>query len=585
MENEEKKSENQENLPVPQQVAPVNVPVKDGVFAPVDLEGVWRLAVILASSNVVPKAYRDKPADTFVAISWGMEIGLSHNQALQAIAVIDGKPSIYGDVGLALVRGSGKLEDINEFFEGTFGHDDYTAVCELKRKGEARVHRSPFSIEDAKLMGKWNEPTSKGYASVWMKHPKRMLKWRARWFALRDVFGDVLKGLSIFEEVQDSIDIEEDGPGSYSVKEPPSTTVETPPDTETVVDEKPETATEPGPNDYVNPGPEIEPETTAAAPEENQTVAEQFYAMLGDDLRSAAEGFVKKACEINGCPEDEIYVDALNRPDEFIKLIQNWDKRTKSAAPPEKPAQETKEEAAEIVTEEPEVTQAEPIDIIHSKAAMHYNGELADSTAKLLTDYVAYINGIAGLTPAQILSGLEKTPDEWFKFFEDWCAGDKDLTEGADKPEAKKDEGPDVDNTGLMKPDVLSWPAWKIKWNTMKPADYKGFVWSDLERFAAAETEAPAIAKRARAKWAQYIPDEVYPVDAQAQEAQKEQTSIASGEEGASANVETRWAFINENYPKETQKAIEDRKFAKGGLTPGAKQMIIQDVYEACNKQ
>jgi hypothetical protein len=591
MSKEEQQAVNPENLPVVQQPAPANVPVKNGVFAPVDLEGVWRLAVILSSSGVVPEAYRRKTEDTFVAISWGMEIGLSHNQSLQAIAVIDGKPSIYGDVGLALVRGSGKLEDINEFFDGEFGHDNYMAVCELKRKGEKRVHRSEFSIEDAKLMGKWNERTKKGYPSVWMKHPKRMLKWRARWFALRDVFGDVLKGLGIVEEVLDSIDMEEDASGDYSVKKPASTTVKTPAKDEspngTFANESEEEASaEPDASEYVNPGTEIESEAPTDA-QEVKTPEDRFYAMLGDDLRMAAEGFVEKACEINGCPADEIYNDALGRPDEFIKLIQNWAKRT--AAPKKAPEPAPKEETVETVTEEPEAALVDPIDIIHSKAAMHYNGELADGTAKLLTDYVEYVNGLAGLTPDQILTGLEKTPDDWFKYFEDWCQ--VQLDKAAEKKVAETDTtetpdtGPEVDNTGLIKPDVLSWPGWKLKWNTMKPEDYKGFVWSDLERFVEAEKEAPAIAKRAREKWSKYLPDDVYPVDAQREEAQKEQTSIASGEEGADANVDARWEFVNKNYPKETKASMEKRNFAVGALSPGAKQMVIQDVYEACNPQ
>jgi hypothetical protein len=185
------------------------------------IEGLWYLSTILADSGLVPNNYRKKPSDIFVAISWGMEIGLSANQALQSIAVINGKPSIYGDAGLALVRASGLLEDIHEFFAGDFGHDEYTAICEVKRKGEDRTYKAEFSIEDAKLMGKWDKPTSTDKQSIWQKYPKRMLKWRARWFALRDVFGDVLKGLHIYEEMADSIDMEETTPGSFTPKVTP----------------------------------------------------------------------------------------------------------------------------------------------------------------------------------------------------------------------------------------------------------------------------------------------------------------------------------------------------------------------------
>jgi len=606
---------NSENLPVEYHV---DVPIVDGKLQPTSLDGLWRVAVILSSSGMVPNAYKGKPNDVFVGLSWGLEIGLSHNQSLQAIAVIDGKPSIYGDVGLALVRGSGKLEDIHEFFEGEFGHDNYTAVCEIKRKGEKRVHRSEFTIEDAKLMGKWNKPTQKGYDSVWMKHPKRMLKWRARWFALRDVFGDVLKGLGIYEEVRDSIDMEQDDSGSYTVKEPVSTTVETPqPDKKpSNVEAAPETEekleTEPAPEDYVNSGEEAEEVVSEQPVIDNRvTLEERFMQAMGEELEGAANDFVAKACDINGCPADEIYEDALGRVEEFRGLIENWAKRTKVTEAPretvevvEKVVEETPAEPEKTVTEQPEEAHADPLDIIHSKAALHYNGKLSGSTLELLDTYVEYIVALAGLNIEQILVGLTKTSDDWFNSFELWCD-----TEAEKVAEAKPDEKPaapakpevdntddlyhagtkiaetkpEVDNTGLIKPGKLSWPAWKLKWNTMRIKDYEGAVWSDLDRFTEAETEAQAIAKRARAKWSEFYPDKVYPVDARKAEAQEKQKAIEGGDDTAITNIETRWAFINKNYPKHTMAAMNKRNFANGGQTPGAKQMIIEDVFKACN--
>ncbi|MFZ8927531.1 MAG: hypothetical protein ACO3CU_12320, partial [Candidatus Nanopelagicales bacterium] len=42
-----------------------------------------------------------------VEVRVGREIGLGTLQALQSIAVINGRPSVWGDAMLALVRGSG----------------------------------------------------------------------------------------------------------------------------------------------------------------------------------------------------------------------------------------------------------------------------------------------------------------------------------------------------------------------------------------------------------------------------------------------------------------------------------------------
>jgi hypothetical protein len=54
-----------------------------------------------------------------------------------------------------------------------------------------------FSVEDAKRAGLW------GKQGPWSAYPKRMMQMRARGFALRDAFPDVLKGLITAEEAQD----------------------------------------------------------------------------------------------------------------------------------------------------------------------------------------------------------------------------------------------------------------------------------------------------------------------------------------------------------------------------------------------
>jgi hypothetical protein len=56
---------------------------------------------------------------------------------------------------------------------------------------------SRFSVEDAKRAGLW------GKQGPWTAYPKRMLSMRARGFAIRDCFADVLKGLITAEEAQD----------------------------------------------------------------------------------------------------------------------------------------------------------------------------------------------------------------------------------------------------------------------------------------------------------------------------------------------------------------------------------------------
>jgi len=164
-------------------------------FAPANLTEAIQFSDLLASSSIVPKAYQGKPQDILVCVQWGYEMGLAPMQALQNIAVINGKPSVYGDAAMALVQASPVCEDVEEFFENE-GTPNPIAVCVAKRKGRKPVI-AKFSVEDAKRAGLW------GKQGPWSAYPKRMMQMRARGFALRDAFPDVLKGMITAEEAQD----------------------------------------------------------------------------------------------------------------------------------------------------------------------------------------------------------------------------------------------------------------------------------------------------------------------------------------------------------------------------------------------
>lgn len=164
-------------------------------FAPATISEAMEFSKMLADSSMVPRAYQGKPQDIMVCVQWGYEIGLAPMQALQNIAVINGKPSVYGDAALALVQSSPVCEDIEEYFEAE-GTPNPVAVCVAKRKGRKPVV-ARFSVEDAKRAGLW------GKQGPWQAYPKRMMQMRARGFALRDAFPDVLKGLITAEEAQD----------------------------------------------------------------------------------------------------------------------------------------------------------------------------------------------------------------------------------------------------------------------------------------------------------------------------------------------------------------------------------------------
>lgn len=161
-------------------------------LVPTTLKEAMGYAELMASSELVPAQFRGKKADVLIAVQMGAELGVPPLQALQSIAVINGRPTIWGDLGLALVEASGQLEFIKEDLD----EEKLMAVCIVKRKGKPNEVRRTFSKKDAERAGLWDHPKK----DPWRKYPKRMLQMRARWLALRDVFADVLKGVAGREE-------------------------------------------------------------------------------------------------------------------------------------------------------------------------------------------------------------------------------------------------------------------------------------------------------------------------------------------------------------------------------------------------
>lgn len=174
---------------------------------PTTFEGVWQMARVISVSPFCPKDMGTMEACAS-AIMLGLDIGLNPIQAVQSIAVINGRPSIWGDAALALCLGNTALcEDIHEEFHGDPNKEDtWYATCTAKRKGRAHPVVGTFSYADAKRALLWDK------AGPWKNYPKRMLQLRARAFALRDAFPDIMKGLAMREEMDDVPDIRRDLP-------------------------------------------------------------------------------------------------------------------------------------------------------------------------------------------------------------------------------------------------------------------------------------------------------------------------------------------------------------------------------------
>lgn len=162
-------------------------------LTPTSLDQAMQFAKLMAESDLVPKAYQGKPGNVLIAVQMGSEVGLPPMAAIQNIAVINGKPGLYGDAGRAILLKYGCMID-----------EDDTAIikktgfarCKITRPGRVPVERT-FSVDDAKRANLY------GKDGPWKNYTERQMAWRAFWFAARDAASDLLKGLGGAEELRD----------------------------------------------------------------------------------------------------------------------------------------------------------------------------------------------------------------------------------------------------------------------------------------------------------------------------------------------------------------------------------------------
>lgn len=159
------------------------------------LEDMKTVAQLILQSKWAPESY-STAEKIFVGLQTGAEIGLKPMQSLNSIVVIKGKPTLWGDAALALVKRSGLLLKYAEKVTGE-GDDMVAFVESVRDEGGGRecVVETTFSVADAKTAKLWKKP------GPWTTHPKRMLKYKARAFNLRDNFPDVLFGMHLTEEM------------------------------------------------------------------------------------------------------------------------------------------------------------------------------------------------------------------------------------------------------------------------------------------------------------------------------------------------------------------------------------------------
>ncbi|MGO6879433.1 hypothetical protein ACC734_17105 [Rhizobium ruizarguesonis] len=198
-------------------------------IVPQTFEETFRMARTVVASGLAPAALigkltgDDAASAVAVAIMSGAELGLKPMVSLRSFTVINGKPALYGDGLINVVRMSGKVAYLRTGCEERNGK--LVGFCEAKRLDTGEEKRVEFSQDDAIRARLWDErPTVRKQVwenkekvwkdglpndAPWYRFPQRMLAWRAAGYCLRELFGDVLGGIRDEFEVREIAEAEE----------------------------------------------------------------------------------------------------------------------------------------------------------------------------------------------------------------------------------------------------------------------------------------------------------------------------------------------------------------------------------------
>ena len=227
-----------------QPTKPAKPPLVAGAAAagivPTSIEEVARLAKVAIDAGLMGKDTKYDTAEqklprAMMIIMQGLELQLKPMQALNGIALINGKPSPWGKLARALVLRAG--HKVEEHSTGTPYDPDYTCHCKVTRGDSGQVTEKSFSVQDAIDANLWQtSPTveKKDWDtgklklvpndSPWYRYKKDMLAARAFSRAAIGV-ADSLLGMEIAEVLRDveehRSDREEDRGKVSAVAAPP----------------------------------------------------------------------------------------------------------------------------------------------------------------------------------------------------------------------------------------------------------------------------------------------------------------------------------------------------------------------------
>lgn len=171
------------------------------IFNVKGLGAMMRLAKELAPSEMLPDAFKNKPANVLIALNMAQRMDADPFAVMQSIYIVYGKPAFSANYLIGCFNGCGRFSCIKyEFFgqPGTMSYGCRAYATEL-RTGE-KVVGPDVTLEMAKREGWLDKKGSK-----WQTMPQLMLQYRAATFLIRTTAPELALGMRTSEEINDEV--------------------------------------------------------------------------------------------------------------------------------------------------------------------------------------------------------------------------------------------------------------------------------------------------------------------------------------------------------------------------------------------
>lgn len=173
---------------------------EDGSIDITELAAKKAYAVTLMREKVVGSTFKT-PQQVILGLELCRSMKLEPIVGMKMMYVVDGKPCLFGDGPLTLVKRTGLVSFEREFFVNkdcveisvankNLNDEVYAAVAQFGRKGEEGIQEDYFTLDDIKNTGV--DQTKYGEKKTYKQWKRIMMRYRARTMALKSKFGDLL---------------------------------------------------------------------------------------------------------------------------------------------------------------------------------------------------------------------------------------------------------------------------------------------------------------------------------------------------------------------------------------------------------